>query len=90
MGSLATGIIMLNDSFLHDKYEERYTEPDPEVFDCDSGSDKDSNDDNCDSDSSDYSEGFYGDEVLGGRNGICSLSNATSLELIADVGEVYM
>jgi hypothetical protein len=89
MGSLATGTIMLNDSFLHDKFEERYTEPDPEVFECDSGSDKDSDDDNCDSDDSNYGEEYYGDKVLGGRNVICSLSNATSLELIADVGEVY-
>jgi hypothetical protein len=86
MGSLATATITLKDSFLHDKFEDRYIEPDPEVFECDSGSDRESNDDS-DADSN-LSEEFYGDEVLGGQNVIRSLSNATSLELIADVGEV--
>uniref|UniRef100_A0A8I6YHB1 F-box domain-containing protein n=1 Tax=Hordeum vulgare subsp. vulgare TaxID=112509 RepID=A0A8I6YHB1_HORVV len=32
MPSLATGTIMLNDSFLHDDFEETYTQPDPEVI----------------------------------------------------------
>ncbi|KAM0851412.1 hypothetical protein ACQ4PT_052433 [Festuca glaucescens] len=91
MGSLATATITLNDSFLHDKFEDRYTEPDPEVFECDSGSDRESNDDNYDSDAdSNLCEEFYGDKVLGGQNVIRSLSNATSLELIADVGELIL
>nr|XP_051215245.1 MEIOTIC F-BOX protein MOF-like isoform X2 [Lolium perenne] len=88
MGSLATATITLKDSFLHDKFEDRYIEPDPEVFECDSGSDPESDDDS-DADSN-LSEEFYGDEVLGGQNVIRSLSNATSLELIADVGELIL
>ena len=91
MGSLATGTIILNDSFLNDKFEERYLhDPDPEVFECDSDDDRDSNNDSdADSDLSTYDR-FYGDKVLGGHNVICSLSNATSLELIADSEEVYI
>uniref|UniRef100_A0ACD5UM68 Uncharacterized protein n=1 Tax=Avena sativa TaxID=4498 RepID=A0ACD5UM68_AVESA len=86
MGSLVTGTIELNDSFLHDKFEDKYKEPE-----CDSDDNSDSNDDEHDSDAdSDLSEGFYGAEVLGGQNVICSLSNATSLDLIAHVGEVIL
>ncbi|XP_051215248.1 MEIOTIC F-BOX protein MOF [Lolium perenne] len=88
MGTLATATITLKDSFLHDKFEDRYIEPDPEVFECDSSSDRESDDDS-DADSN-LSEEFYGDEVLGGQNVIRSLSNATSLELIADVGELIL
>jgi hypothetical protein len=36
MGSLATGTIMLNDSFLHDKFEYKYKDLNPDVFECDS------------------------------------------------------
>ncbi|XP_047065650.1 F-box/FBD/LRR-repeat protein At2g26030-like [Lolium rigidum] len=93
MGSLATGTIMLNDSFLHDKFEYKYKDLNPDVFECDSDDGSDSNDDNYDSDAdSDLStcEGIYGANVLGGQNVICSLSNATSLELIADSGEVIL
>ena len=85
MGSLATGTIMLNDSFLHDKFEYKYKDLNPDVFECDSDSNDDSD---ADSDLS-TCEGFYGAKVLGGQNVICSLSNATSLELIADAEEVY-
>jgi hypothetical protein len=90
MGSLARGTIVLNDSFLHDKFEYKYKDIKPDVSECD---DSDSNHDNCDSDDDNdlsYSEGFYGANVLGGLNVICSLSNAASLELIADAGEVYV
>uniref|UniRef100_A0A453QM82 F-box domain-containing protein n=1 Tax=Aegilops tauschii subsp. strangulata TaxID=200361 RepID=A0A453QM82_AEGTS len=86
MASLATATIVLNDSFLHDEFEERYVEPDPEVFECDSDSNDDSD---ADSDLSTCDE-FYGDKVLGGQNVIRSLSNATSLELIADAEEVIL
>ncbi|XBI07006.1 hypothetical protein VPH35_134964 [Triticum aestivum] len=81
MASLATATIVLNDSFLHDEFEERYVEPDPEVFECDSDSNDDSDLSTCDE--------FYGDKVLGGQNVIRSLSNATSLELIADAEEEH-
>ncbi|KAE8785039.1 Cytochrome c oxidase subunit 5B, mitochondrial [Hordeum vulgare] len=86
MPSLATGTIMLNDSFLHDDFEETYTQPDPEVFECGSDSNDDSD---ADSDLSTCEE-FYGDKVLGDQNAMCSLSNATSLELIADAEEIYI
>jgi hypothetical protein len=90
MGSLATATIMFNDSFLHDKFEYKYKDIIPDVFECDSSDDSDSNDNNYDSDADNYlSTRFYGANVLGGQNVICSLSNATSLELIADAGEVY-
>jgi hypothetical protein len=91
MGSLARGTIVLNDSFLHDKFEYKYKDLNPDVFECDSDDGNDSNDDNYDSDADSglsTCEGFYGANVLGGQNVICSLSNATSLELIADAGEV--
>lgn len=93
LGSLATGIIMLNDSFLHDKFEYKYKDRDEDAFECDSDDDSDSDDDHCDSDTDtdlSTSDILDGAKVLGGQNVICSLSNATSLELIADAGELIL
>lgn len=91
LGSLTTGTIILDDSFLHDKFEYEYKNPDEDVFECDSDDSSDSNDDDYDSDADSYQstwDRFSGaNRVLGGQNVLCGLSNATSLELIADAGE---
>ena len=78
---------------MHDKFEYKYKDRDEDAFECDSGDDSDSDDDHCDSDTDtdlSTSDILDGAKVLGGQNVIRSLSNATSLELIADAGEVCL
>ncbi|KAL6608311.1 hypothetical protein ACP70R_041374 [Stipagrostis hirtigluma subsp. patula] len=122
LASLATGIVVLCDSFLHVGYEYQYEDMDESSpykdsdsdSECSHGDDSDCYDSDADNNATTckYSEianeyevkqcGIHGedhnhskdkidgDKILSHHNFLHSLSNATSLELLADAGEVIL